>query len=316
MIFSKINSLQRPMPKIIYGCGALNASVRFGLIPNRSLKQFFDLLDAAWDAGCIAFDTAAVYPGSENILGKWLKRRGRSGQAVIITKGGFPCLKTGRSRLNRKELTADIHRSLRQLRVDRLDLYFLHRDDPSADFEEITSVLESFRTKGMIGVYGASNWTHPRVAEFNSKAISHGGMGFAVSSPQFSLIGWKNPPWPGCVSISGREGGAARNWYAQNKLPVLAWSPLSGGMLANTPRIDQNSVYRTDQNIKRIEKAKLVAQRRGIGLSQLALSYLFSLSPLDVFAVIGTHNAKHLVQLVQAVEIRLSAEEIQELEAS
>ena len=108
------------------------------------------------------------------------------------------------------DISADIHDSLARFKTDYIDLYLLHRDDPDVTVGPIVERLHEHREKGQIHAYGGSNWSHERFAAANAYAEKHGLTPFAVSSPNFSLAEQAQPPWSGCITISGPSQKAAR----------------------------------------------------------------------------------------------------------
>jgi len=197
----------------------------------------FAFLDRAYDEGYRVMDTAAIYGlgASEKTLGRWMQLRRNREQIAVISKGGHPpLLRPGRHRLTAECLDQDLRASLRRLRTDYIDLYLLHRDGQGCDVPAVMQYLHEQRQRGTIRAIGASNWVHARVQEANVVARQGGLAEFSVSSPQLSLLSWVSAPWRGCVSVSGSEGAAARDWYRAAGLPLLAWSPFGGG-LRETP---------------------------------------------------------------------------------
>ncbi len=134
----------------------------------------FELLDTYAGAGGTTVDTARVYsdwvPGelhrSERILGDWLRARRNRASILLCTKGGHPDLATvGVPRLDPASLRSDVEGSMASLRVDTIDLYWLHRDDPGRGVGEIVESLVSFVREGKIRHYGFSNWSAARIRE-------------------------------------------------------------------------------------------------------------------------------------------------------
>lgn len=114
--------------------------------------------------GCNAFDTARVYRSgeSERVPEGWVAERAVRDQAILITKGAHPDLSI--SPVDPRSVAADIHASLQALRTDRVDLYVLHRDEPSSPVGPIVEVLNEQRAAGKVVAFGASHWEHRRDA--------------------------------------------------------------------------------------------------------------------------------------------------------
>jgi aryl-alcohol dehydrogenase-like predicted oxidoreductase len=110
----------------------------------------FRLLDTYYGLGGTFLDTAQVYadwlPGersaSEKTIGRWLKARGLRNHTVVSTKGGHPDLHAMEiPRLSPEHIVFDVERSLLNLQTDRIDLYWLHRDDPNRPVSEMLDIL-------------------------------------------------------------------------------------------------------------------------------------------------------------------------------
>ncbi len=148
------------------------------------------------EAGGNFVDTAHVYADwlpdverscSEKTIGRWLRARRPDG-LVVATKGGHPRLDApGRSRLDEASLRQDVSESLSFLGLERLDLFYLHRDDPQRPVGEILGVLETLRREGLIAHYGASNWSTARLAAARDAASRRGWAGFVANQPEWSL---------------------------------------------------------------------------------------------------------------------------------
>jgi aryl-alcohol dehydrogenase-like predicted oxidoreductase len=134
----------------------------------------FALLDTYVELGGAVIDTASVYsnwvPGemqrSETIIGEWMKARGNRDHLRVVTKGAHPPLVEPKTpRLDRASIRQDVELSLRKLQTDRIDLWFLHRDDPATPAAEIIGTLHELVAEGKIAAIGCSNWVLPRIRE-------------------------------------------------------------------------------------------------------------------------------------------------------
>lgn len=286
---------------------------------SRRSRAELSFLDQAYDEGYRVMDTAPIYGlgASEHGLGRWMERRRRRDGVVIISKGGHPSLwRPSRHRITVECLAEDLAASLHRLRTDYVDLYLLHRDALECDLPGVMQYLHEQRRRGIIRALGASNWHHSRIQAANSIARRLELTEFSVSSPQLSLLSWTRPPWRGCISISGREGAAARAWYREARLPVLAWSPFGGG-LRETPGAGwtpTGACYRHPGNQQRLARAEIIARARGITVPQVLIAYLVSLQCL-VHPIYASRSIAHLRANRAALDVRLSDEELRSLEA-
>lgn len=161
-----------------------------------SKEEAFRQMDLFYQRGGNFIDTAHVYgdwvPGtkglSEKVVGCWIKERGLENQVIVSTKGAHPDLASMNvSRVTRKEILKDLDESLKFMGLDRIDLYFLHRDNEALPAEEILAVLEEARKEGKIRYYGCSNWKLDRIKESVEAAERNGFSGFACNQLYWCL---------------------------------------------------------------------------------------------------------------------------------
>ncbi len=284
-----------------------------------------ELLDQALACGVNAFDCARSYGLAEETLGRWMSSRGCRDQVVILTKGGD--IRNGRVEVNRKVITEQLERSLETLRTERIDIYLLHRDDPNTSVEEFVDTLNEMKNRGYIRMFGASNWTHERIARANAYARAHGLEEFRVSSPNYGLAHQIRDLWGGgCVTLTGAENAEARAWYEQNQMPVIAYSSMGRGFFSGRFRAyDEEGAkealdayaqagYLCEENMGRLKRAEELASRLGITVPEVALRYAFS-SPMNVYAVVSSRSAQRLRKSLEAADAPLTAEQARYLES-
>src|SRR5690606_33885185 len=131
-------------------------------------------------------------------------------QVVIVTKGAHPNL--DRVRVTPHDITSDLFDSLARLKTDTIDMYLLHRDDPSVPVGPIMEVLNEHHAAGRIRSFGGPSWAVARLREAAAYAEKHDLVPFVASSPQFSLAVQREAPWRGCITVAGPETAAARAW--------------------------------------------------------------------------------------------------------
>ena len=277
------------------------------------------LLDEVWEAGGHSFDTARVYGGGkcEQALGTWLRKRRLGGQAFVLSKGCHPTAGDPR-RVSPAHIAADITSSLDCYDTACIDLYLLHRDDLQVPVGELVDALASEQLAGRIGAFGASNWTTLRIAEANDYARSRGLPPMVASSPNFTLARVVEVPWPGCVTISGPQGATERGWYAQQHMPVFAWSSLAHGFF--TGRITRESVttvtdphdqlcvkaFASDDNFTRQDRTRQLALRLGTSPSRIVLAYVLS-DPVQVLPIVGSHTGAEFLDNAAALQVTLTS---------
>ena len=308
---ARIAGISIPVTRLIFGTAHLAGRVPLPTATRFARRQAAVLLDAAYEAGYRAFDTAGIWQlgGRESVLGEWLAVNGVRQHVVIVGKGAHPSLLGFRSRMHERAITADLEQSLRRLRTDYLDLFLLHRDDPEVPVPTLLEILHHHQASGRVRAYGGSNWTHQRLSQALYGAENSGLTPFAASSPQYGIAVWRQPPWPGCVSISGPAAAAARSWYQETHLPVLAWSPLAGILAGgNALSPGRRGPYATAANARRRERLMRMAVSKSATPAQLALAYVLN-SQMNAFAVVSTATPQRLRENRAATDLALTSRE-------
>src|SRR5947209_8016777 len=261
-----ISGVPRPLSRIVLGTLPLTEVSR---------SSAFNLLDAYAALGGNAFDTGRHYGDAEEILGAWLRERRNREAMVIIGKGAHPD-SGGRSRLSAVEIGRDLESSRELLGVESIDLYLLHRDDPSVPAGKIVECLNEHHRLGRIHAFGGSNWSTARLAEANSYAAGHGLEPFVAGSPNFSLAVMLQPPWTGCISATPED----RAWYGVQRLPLVAWSAQAQGFFTDRygPHRRENAnmvrCWYSEANFARRARAKVLGEQLGVSATAIALAYV------------------------------------------
>ncbi|WEJ90298.1 MAG: aldo/keto reductase [Klebsiella huaxiensis] len=280
-------------------------------------EEAFALLDAFFAAGGNTFDVARHYRASETVLGDWIAQRGLREQVQIATKGGHPTREEpDRSRISPPAIDEDIFTSLEQLQTDYIDLYALHRDDPSVDVSSLMSCLHEHVLKGRIRAIGVSNWSQARITEAQNFIARHGLTPLSFNSPQLSLAQSRVPRWPGCVSA----GPQMQHWHQQTQLPLIAWSSQAGGFfsgLYGPDRLPEEQemvdAFCFDDNWQRLSRAQQLAQRKNVNAINIALAWVLA-RPFPCAAIIGPETPAELADCLRAAALTLTAEELNWLE--
>lgn len=316
MQYGTIPGIAKPVSRLVQGSIMISSS---------NVPECFYLLDSILDMGCNTFDTAHVYGGGDNerTFGRWLRERGNRDKVNIIGKGAH--LSQDRKRVTPWDITSDIYDSLARFKIDHIDIYLLHRDDPDFPVGPIVETLHEHKKAGRILAYGGSNWSHERVAEANAYAAAHGLDPFVASSPNFTLAVQNQPPWEGCISISAADAKPARDYYANLNMPLFTWSSLAGGFFSGRLRRDNLesfetyldklavTTYANEENFRRLDRVQQLADEKGLSIPQVATAYVMSY-PLNIFALVGCQTADEFKANMAASEIRLTAAEMAWLE--
>lgn len=290
----------------------------------------FRILDAYAEAGGNFLDTAHCYAAwlpngagaSERTLGAWLKTRNTREKIMVATKGAHPDLQQMQvSRMRPEHIAQDLRESLERLQLDRVDLYWLHRDDPGVPVGEVLSALNEHLAAGRIGALGASNWSSGRLDAASSYASAHGLTGFCASQ-----IGWSfarvNP------GISGQNGMVFMDdetlvWHRKTHLPVAAYSSQANGFFSGKYRrgeMPENKkglakTYFNDSNFGCLERAQALARKLGRTANDIALAYLTS-QAFPAYAIVGPHSVEQVKSSCAAGNLELAPEDLQFLETA
>jgi aryl-alcohol dehydrogenase-like predicted oxidoreductase len=308
MPYGSIPGVDKPISRLIQGIGKAKSLGE---------EAGFALLDDWLARGCNTFDTARIYGTTDKFLGDWIASRGVRDRVVILGKGAHH--NSERQRVTPQDINDDLEAALRDLQTEHIELFVLHRDDPSQPAGPIVETLNDALKAGKIGAFGGSNWTHGRLAEANTYAAEHGLTPFALTNPNYSLAEQIAEPWENCITISGPAGEAERAWYREQKMPVFSWSSLAGGFLsgritrenrdemAETMKLVARCYY-SEPNFERLERAQTLAARKGATVPQVALAFLFT-QGLDLYALVGSATGEELQANIDALALGITPAE-------
>ena len=260
------------------------------------------LLDRFYEAGGRALDVANVYRDGESAqaVGGWLRARHSPDGIVVYAKGCHPpnCLP--------KLVPSEVDEARRLLGVERIDVFVLHRDEPSLPVAAFADALLEQVAAERIGGFGVSNWTVSRLRELQSYLDRIGEDGLAVFSNHFSLAEMVAEPWPGCLAVDKEQVLA----LADTDLLILAWSSLATGFFAGRDPASWDS----PGNRARRERATELAEELGASTVAVALAYVLH-QPDYVLPVVGTLSEDHLDEALSASQLELSAAQLEWLES-
>jgi len=313
MEYGSLRGVDKPISRLVQGTIPLSDEDESGS---------FALLDGVYEAGGRAFDTAHSYGNgmNETMLGKWIASRGVRDEVVVLGKCAHP-EKGKPKRVTPEDITDDLHESLQRQQTDYIDLWVLHRDDEDVPVGPIIETLTEHRRAGKISAFGASNWSTARIQEANRYAAEHDLEPFSLSSNNFSLAVQIQPPWEGCVSISGPQAASERAWYVESGLPNFPWSSLAGGFFSGRftrdnldtfdTYLDKLAVttYCSEDNFRRLDRAKEMAERLGASVPRIAMAYVMN-QPIDTYALVGCQKASEFVDNVEGLATKLTQAEL------
>ena len=282
------------MPAAETGTGNGSSRLAFGTFDLPDTATAGRVLDRFYAGGGRALDVANVYRDGESAraVGRWLRARRSPGGVVLFAKGCHPphC---------RPELVAsEVDHARRLLGVDRIDVFILHRDDPSRPVAAFADALLAQVAADRIGGFGVSNWTIPRLRELRAYVDQTGAGGLVAFSNHFSLAEMVEAPWPGCLAVSRAELAA----LADARVQVLAWSSLATGFFAGR----ETASWESTGNRARRDRVIALAGRLGISAAAVALAYVFH-QPEYVLPVVGTRSEAHVDEALGAERIRLES---------
>ena len=270
----------------------------------------------ALDAGINFFDTADVYSAgqSEEVTGHYLREMADRDDIVVATKVHGP-MGAGPNRrgLSRKHIIEACEKSLRRLEMDYVDLYQIHRWDPKTDIEETLDALDSLVRSGKVRHLGASNTAAWQLSKALYTAKEHGWHRFISMQNHYNLVyrEEEREMIPLCMD----QG-----------LAIIPWSPLARGFLTGTRQRDGGStqrskvdtyaheLYYSDDDFDVAEAVVAVAnQHGGVSAAQVACAWVLQ-APGVTAPIIGATKTQHLKELIAAVDLKLSDEEVAALE--
>ncbi|MBA3686479.1 MAG: aldo/keto reductase [Planctomycetes bacterium] len=309
-----------PTGRIVGIAQPISRAVLGTMIVNTDRQAESDaLLDDALARGINALDCAHIYGGgaSEAGVGAWMKARGNRERVVILTKGSHPY--DGKQRVTPECMQADLADSLKRLQTGYVDGWMFHRDDPKVPVGPLVETANALIKQGKVRSFGASNWSTKRIGEYNDYARDRGLVGFSASSVNFGLAEQFKEMWDGCISLAGVQGERDRAWYAQQGIPVFAFSSMGRGFFSGRAKrahmqdrgdMDEAGVraFFHEPNFKRLDRVEILAKEKGLSVPQIALGWLMS-HPLGAFALVGAANRAEIEDTVKGLNVRLTPEE-------
>jgi aryl-alcohol dehydrogenase-like predicted oxidoreductase len=272
------------------------------------------IVHAALDAGITVFDTADIYGlrgGSESILGEALGPRRKD--VVLVTKFGLPMddegqLKGGSARY----IATAIEASLKRLKTDWIDLYYLHRPDPTTPIEETLRALDSLIAQGKVRYIGCSNMSASQLVEAQRISQANGLQRFIACQGQYNLL-------------SRQIEAEIIPAIESHRLALMPYFPLASGMLtgkyafgAPIPAGSRMSYQRysdrflNDENFRVVESMRAFCAKRGRSLLELAFGWLLS-KPFVGCVIAGASAPEQIHQNAAAIDWRLDPAEMAEV---
>ena len=273
-----------------------------------------EIVERALELGVNFFDTANMYSNgeSERVLGEALE--GHREETVVATKAYFQMDESNPNSggLSRKAIEQELANSLDRLGMDTIDLYQIHRLDYDTPIEETLAALDDAVRRGDVRYVGASSmWAH-QFAESLHVSEREGYDRFATMQNHYNLAYREEERE--MLPLCEREG-----------IGVMPWSPLARGYLTRPhEEVDATLRGETEEHLYEHpyregggpavnERVAELAAERGVKMAQIALAWLFHKDSVDT-PIVGTTSVEHLEDAVEALDIDLSASDMEWLE--
>jgi aryl-alcohol dehydrogenase-like predicted oxidoreductase len=290
------------------GLGCMGMSIFYGEPDDAASVA---TLHRALELGVNMIVTSDAYGNgvNESLVGKAIK--GKRNQTMVCTKFGNLALAgggdTGFTGGHPSHVAIACDRSLKRLGVEEIDLYALHRVDPTVPIEETVGAMKRLVEQGKVRYLGLS--------EAGASTLERACQVHPMASLETEYSLWSRDVEGDILSTCRRLGVA-----------LMAYAPLGRGFLSGQikstdalgekdgrrgqPRFKPENI---SKNVELVEKMERIAARKGVTTAQLALAWVHAQGE-DIFPIPGTKQVRYLEQNIKALEVQLSAQELQELD--
>ncbi len=258
------------------------------------------------EAGINFFDTANVYSQgrSEELLGECLADC--RDEMVLATKVFYPTGKDINARgLSRRHIMLEVEKSLRRLKTDRIDFYFMHLFDENTPMEETLRALDDLQTQGKILYPAVSNWAAWQIAKALGIAAKEQLARFELLQPMYNLV--KRQAEVEILPLAVSE-----------QLGVISYSPLGAGLLTGKYGVDKRPEqgrlveeqrytdrYADEMNFVVADRFTTYAAEHGIHPATLAVAWVMS-NPAITAPIIGARNGEQLEYSLAALDVDMT----------
>lgn len=295
------------------GMGCMGLSHAFG--PPTPYDEAVRVIRAAYDAGYRFFDSAQVYTGinpdgttsyNEEMVGEAL--RSVRDDVVIATKFGVSFTEHGLATDGtRDNMRRSVEGSLKLLGVERIDLYYQHRQDPDVPVEDVAGAMQELIDEGKIAAWGMS--------EVDADTIRRADAVCPVTAVENRY------------SMLARDFETIFPTLEERDITLVAFTPFSKGFLTGTfskgvtfdPELDNrvhNPVFTDesfDQNAPLLRLVAELAESKGATVGQIALAWMLCKKPW-IIPIPGSRNIDRLNENAGATEVELSADDVRTLD--
>jgi aryl-alcohol dehydrogenase-like predicted oxidoreductase len=287
----------------------------FSKAGNTDLKEAKEMISMCVDHGINLLDTANLYSFgvSEEIIGQALDGK-RPGNMLIATKARMPIGNMPNdSGFSRYHIIRECERSLKRLKTDAIDIYYMHEWDGQTPVEEMLEALDSLVKQGKIRYIGCSNFSGWHIMKALGISDSHHYQRFVTQQIHYTAEA-REAEYE-LLPISVDQG-----------LGVLVWSPLAGGLLTGkynrnyqpqeTTRFTQGwpepPIYNRERLWNIVDTFTQIANNHGASAAQVGLAWLLT-RPAVTSLVIGGRNIAQIKENIAATELKLTVEEINQI---
>ncbi|KZT18982.1 Aldo/keto reductase [Neolentinus lepideus HHB14362 ss-1] len=275
-------------------------------------EERLKFLDTLYESGCTNWDTANIYGNSEELMGKWFSKTGKRKEIFLATKGGLGPPEPGRLVSGEPEyIKGCIETSLKKLQTDYIDLYYLHRADPTVPIEVTVRAMAEFVKAGKVKYLGLS--------EISAETLRRAHAIHPISAIQTEYS-------PFTLDIEDEKIGFLKT-SRELGVTIVAYSPLGRGLLTGRYRspndfeegdIRRNVPRYSKENFPNILKItdglKAIGERHGATAGQVALAWLLAQGD-NIIPIPGTKSVKYLKENLGAASVKLSKDEVSEVRA-
>ncbi|MCL2551899.1 MAG: aldo/keto reductase [Actinomycetia bacterium] len=289
-----------------YALGTLMFATQIG---NPDHDDSIRIIHKALDAGINLVDTADAYGDSEEVVGKALK--GRRDHVVLATKVSRPVgTDPNQQGASRRWITTAVENSLRRLRTDHIDVYQIHRPDPTTDIEETLSVLTDLIRSGKVRAIGSSTTPPSDIVEAQWVAERRGLARFRTEQPPYSMLNRRVERE--VLPLAERFG-----------MGTLVWGPFAQGLLTGRVRKGgQNELRRAnllrhlndERRLDAVEQLIPVAEEAGLPMTHLAMAFTIA-HPGVTSALLGPRTMAHLDDLLAGLDVVLGDDVLDRIDA-
>ncbi|MEZ4513654.1 MAG: aldo/keto reductase [Chloroflexota bacterium] len=277
------------------------------------------MMDTALDAGINFFDTAnryGIWGGSgshhghtEEIIGRWFQQGGQRREKVVLATKLYGAMSDwpNEGKLSALNIKRACEASLKRLQTDYIDLYQMHHIDRDTPWEEIWQGMEQLVREGKILYVGSSNFAGWHIAKANEAAKRRNFMGLVSEQSKYSLSARmvELEVVPSCEDYG---------------VGIIPWSPLDGGLLGGVlakiesgRRASANMQQRIEAIRPQVESYENFCAEMGEQPADVALAWLLH-NPVVTAPIIGPSNVDQLSGSLRALDIHLTAEQLQRLD--